>query len=332
MSKKKDLGQFYTTNSEYIISNLVDIFPEQCTVIDPFVGEGDLLKLLKNHKFIGYDIDKKIKGCIEQDTLINPPKYDGKWVLTNPPYLARNKNKDKTLYDKYKLNDLYKIAIKTMIGCDGGVLIIPINFFSGDDSKLRNEFLSKYKIIKMNIFEESVFDDTTYTVCSFSFVKSEQEKQTLDITFFPSKINKKYEIDKCDNFLIGAEITKLLNRKHKIKRLRIGDNESNSNLYLRAIDTGSMSGRISLQYRDKQFFAKETDRTFATIVLEKNYSKEEQKIIAKRFNEVLEEYRNKYNSLFLTNYRNSGKTYARKRIGFDMAYSLIDYVIKELHL
>lgn len=31
---------------------------------------------------------------------------NNKFVLTNPPYLARNKSIDKTVFDKYKTNDL----------------------------------------------------------------------------------------------------------------------------------------------------------------------------------------------------------------------------------
>lgn len=324
---KKDLGQFFTKKSEYIVGNLLDIFPNDCNIIDPFVGEGDLLKLVKNKKIIGYDIDKKIKGCIQRDTLNNPPNYEGQWILTNPPYLARNKNENKTLYDKYNLNDLYKISIKTIMNCEGGVIIIPVNFFSGDDYKLRNEFLSNYKIVKMNIFEEQVFDDTSYTVCSFSFIKNKQTEQDIDITFFPDKITKTYNINFKNNFLIGYEFNNMLDNNHNIKRLRIGD-KPNSYLYLRATDTGSNDGRISLSVIDKHFYSKETDRTFATIVLEKEYSIEHQKIIANKFNEILEKYRKKYNSLFLTNYRCTGKSYARKRIGFDMAYDLINYIIK----
>ena len=46
------------------------------------------------------------------------------------PYLARNKSKDKSLYDKYDVNDLYKCFIKNLIDDppDGGIIIIPLNF------------------------------------------------------------------------------------------------------------------------------------------------------------------------------------------------------------
>jgi hypothetical protein len=50
----------------------------------------------------------------------------------------------------------------------GGILIIPLNFWSSirlSDIELRKVFLEKYDVILLNIFEEQVFDDTTYTIC-----------------------------------------------------------------------------------------------------------------------------------------------------------------------
>ena len=40
-------------------------------------------------------------------------------------------------------------------------------------------------------------------------------------------------------------------------------------------------------------------------------------------------YRNKYNSLFLTNYRESKTNLARKRISFDLVYKIVEYVLDQ---
>ena len=45
MNKKK-LGQFYTTNYEYILSNM-EIPDNVKTIVEPFVGNGDLLNFIK---------------------------------------------------------------------------------------------------------------------------------------------------------------------------------------------------------------------------------------------------------------------------------------------
>ena len=41
----------------------------------------------------------------------------------------------------------------------------------GEHTPFIQSFLEKYNIILLNIFEEQVFDDTTYTICSFQFLK-----------------------------------------------------------------------------------------------------------------------------------------------------------------
>ena len=175
---KKQLGQFYTTNYEYILKNM-QIPDNITTIIEPFVGCGDLLSFIKNKQQYHieiYDIDPKYENTIKQDTLKNPPQYKDKFVLTNPPYLARNKSKNKEIYDKYDCNDLYKCFISILIEnvCEGGIIIIPLNFISSirkSDITLREKFLKIYSIHTINIFEESVFEDTSYSVCSLYFTK-----------------------------------------------------------------------------------------------------------------------------------------------------------------
>jgi hypothetical protein len=190
-------------------------------------------------------------------------------------------------------------------------------------------FFSKFDIIKLNIFEEKVFEDTTYTICSFSFELKKSKSNIIECKFFPSGEIKKFELKKSSGFRIGSEFFEIINSQKNIgiKRLTIGK-IPNSNLYLRAIDTGSENGRISLMINKDHFYAKESDRTFASIIMDKKYTHEQEEIICNKFNEILEKYRKKYNSLFLTNYRNSSK-YARKRISFDVAYKLISYIIEK---
>lgn len=345
MKKKNNLGQFYTTNSKYIIGNLLKYLPDTSPFIDPFAGNWDLLNILSSeYKKSGYDIDPKNDQTIELDTLSNPPKYNDCWIITNPPYLAKNKNNLKSnkskfkknnseLFEKYQTNDLYKVALKTIMNCEGGILIIPLNFFCEENSKIREEFLSQFEIKHLNIFEEQVFDDTTYTVCSFAFEKSATEllNQKLDITIFPSKEKLEFIIEKKSNFRLANEFYDLLKVESdiKISRLIKGD-KSNSNLKLRALDTGSMDGRISLSI-DEPYFDEtpnQTERAFATLKFNHKFTKNEQEFIAEKFNSILEKNRKKYHSLFLTNFRNSTSSYARKRISFDVAYKLVIYIIE----
>ena len=142
MENKVKLGQFYTKRSKYIIGNLLEDLDKNLIVVEPFCGEGDLL--IFDNEYEIYDIDPKIEGCEKRDTLSNKPDYKNRLVVTNPPFLARNKNKDKSLYNLYEVSDLYKAAIKSILDCSGGILIIPLNFFCDEDNKIRDLFFSKF--------------------------------------------------------------------------------------------------------------------------------------------------------------------------------------------
>ena len=176
MEKKHNLGQYFTTNYSYILQNM-SIPSDVCNIIEPFTGNGDLLKFIDDksqYTIECYDIESRHDYIIQRDTIKLPPVYENKFVITNPPYLARNKSQDKILFDKYDVNDLYKCFIKELLTnmCMGGIIIVPLNFWSScrkADINLRRVFLEKYEIIHINIFEEQVFDDTTTTVCAFQF-------------------------------------------------------------------------------------------------------------------------------------------------------------------
>lgn len=334
MSKKQKLGQFYTTKSQYIIGDLLQDIPIGSKIIDPFAGNFDLLNLFKEDEYVkmAYDIDPQNKNTIKQDTILNPPNYANSWIVTNPPYLARNKNKDKTIYDKYNVNDLYKAFLKTMYNCDGGIIILPLNFLSDEDSNIRLDFFSKFTIIKLKIFEETVFDDTSYTVCAFSFIKnsSSNEKYIINSTIYPSLRTVDLIAEKKYGYRIGGEFYNLIKNNSSIKISRLLKNSKqtpNTKINLRAIDTGTNNGRIELSLGEP-YFGLKTDRAFATIILSENISLEKQKFLVNEFNIFLEENRTKYNSLFLTNFRNSTKSYARKRISFDVAYNIIKYLLE----
>ena len=53
------------------------------------------------------------------------------------------------------------------------------------------------------------------------------------------------------------------------------------------------------------------------------------KILVDKMNEYIKEQREKYNSLFLTNYRESNSI-ARKRISFDLAFKICNYMLSSI--
>jgi hypothetical protein len=346
---KQTLGQFYTTNQEYILQGMK--IPDNIkNIIEPFTGNGDLITFIEqeekknNMKYTieCYDIDPKHHYIIKKDTINNPPDYTNKYLITNPPYLARNKSKDKSLFDKYDVNDLYKCVIKDILTniCLGGILIIPLNFWSSiriSDIELRKSFLKKYNVILLNIFEEKVFEDTSYTICSFQFVlkNTDAVDNKLNIIVYPSKRNIKTQLNSNNNFMIGGDIYNLkLKNNYKITRLtKKNIANANTNILVKCIDD-NINSQIGLSFvKDNDIYVDETPnqtaRTYATLIIEPKIEKDKQKQLVLNFNKYLEDHRKKYNSLFLTNYRES-KDIARKRISFDLVYSISEYILDNL--
>lgn len=320
--------QHYTTQAEYILQGLIEFIPQKVHLIEPFVGDGDLKKIFPNHTWEYYDIDPQIEGTITQDTLKNPPNYEGKWVITNPPFLAKNKAKEKELFSEYNLDDLYKISLYTSIGCEGGIFIVPLNFFTDEYSgKIRKLFLSKYQIDKINIFTEPVFTTTTYSVCAFAFHKKENIKQQLNCYLPKEKIEFSCEIqEQYDYRLAGDFFQKVEANKNYFSRL-LKDKETKgfiTNLKLYGIDT--RKEKIRIEYDSNWFYGKNTDRVYLTFVSSKELSEETQREIMVLFNQKINDFRKRYQDIVLTNYRD----YNRKRISFDFAYKLLSLCLDEL--
>lgn len=344
-SKKQQLGQFYTTNYKKILNGLYIPRRGAETIIEPFVGQGDLLEFI-NSTSAGagavemYDIDPKISGTIKRDTLLEPPDYTNKFVITNPPYLARNKNEDKTLYDKYNTNDLYKCFIKTLLESKplGGILIIPLNFWCSvrkADVLLRKMFLQEFHIVRLNVFEEPVFEDTNYSVCSFLFtLRSVEggEAAVVPTIFYPSDDEIIMSLNDENNYSFGPSLSAPSGRVVVTRLTRKNvDTKFKTNLLLSCIDGTSNDNKINLKYIDivDKYIdntPKLSARSYAVLVIEPYLETSLQKDLAHRFNKYLNENREKYHSLFLTEYREK----SRKRISFDLAYRIVQHQLNEM--
>ena len=349
---KQKLGQFFTTNHKHILQDM-KISPKIKNIIEPFCGDGDLVSFITSQtsqhskaKIECYDIDPKKDFITKRDTIKNPPNYNGKYVITNPPYLARNKSDTKELFDQYDCNDLYKCFIKELCSnyCIGGIIIVPLNFWCSirkNDIDLRRFFLKEYNVNLINIFEEKVFDDTSYTVCSFQFERREEEKNDekeekeeniININIYPSEKKIQTVLKDSNNYMIGGDIYHLKTKNYKITRLTSKNkDEKNTNILVKCIDD-SEEKKICLSYvSDKDIYIDNTpklsSRTYATLIIDPPINGEKQKWLVKSFNQFLNEYRTKYHSLFLANYRES-KDIARKRISFDLVYQICSHLLE----
>lgn len=337
MNKKQVLGQFFTTNYEKILKDLY--IPSDIThIIEPFAGAGDLINFISNKSVIieSYDIDPKNDCVVRRDTLQDPPCYDNKFILTNPPYLARNKCKDKKYFEKYQVDDLYKCFIKQLVNSNasGGIVIIPVNFWCSvrkADKDLRRDFLKKYNIVRLNIFEEPVFSDTTYSVCAFQFEKRQEEHTHLNVYIYPVEKHILADLNTTNNFLIGGDIYNLKRTfTYNITRLtKYNKDKTHTNILLKCIDDEHPIG-LSIVSKEDIYIddtPKLSARSYATLVIEPPISLEQQQLLVYNFNTLLYNFRNKFHSLFLSNYREN----QRKRISFDLAYHIVGHLLEKLN-
>ena len=138
-----------------------------------------------------------------------------------------------------------------------------------------------------------------------------------------------------NNYTIGGEIYNLpQNSDIKIERAtKLSKNIENiTNILLKCIDD-SIDSQLGFKIVDDQNrFIDTTDklsaRSYATLIINKKLTLDEQEKLVIKLNNFIKEKRNKYHSLFLTNYRNSNSI-ARKRISFELAFKICNYVLEE---
>ena len=319
----------YTTENETICGNLIKYIPKNIKLIEPFVGGEDLVQLFPNHTWETYDIDKNTNAQNYQDTLLFPPNYEGKWVITNPPFLAKNKATNKNIFDKYGVDDLYKAFLLSILDCEGGIVIIPTNFLSDERSaNIRKKFFNRFEILELNIFTIPVFKTTTYSVCSFAFQRAKLESKR-DFICNVKPAEKQYNISLYENYdyrLGGDILNKIENHKNYFGRLTSTTSSSKfiTNIKLYGLDT--RDSRIHVAF-EEPFIGKNTDRIYATFVCDMQISEEMQKQMIELFNIKFEQFRQDTFDLALTNYRD----YNRKRVGFDFAYRFLSMIYDELN-
>ena len=341
---KKQLGQFMTTNYESIFDGL-HIPDDIEKIVEPFIGNGDLLDFVKEYKVRCYDIDpgtkleKRLKNhgnatFKERDTLENPPSYKNSFIVTNPPYLAKNKSEDKSLFNKYKTTDLFRCFIHTIIDDPslGGIIIIPVNFWSSSvrqDILLRKKFLEIYRVIRLNIFEKQMFEDTSCCVCSFLFVKREDDTSKFKIYVYrPDEMIKiKVDLNEENGWTIGGEIFKLSGNNFTVTRLTSKNrNDKNTDIVVKCLDNRNEFIEMIL-VEDGTDFIDDTknlsNRTQMNLVITPPLTRKEQKKLIKNFNTFLFEVREEYASLFLSSYRE----FSRKRISFELVYSISRFLL-----
>src|SRR3989344_3945983 len=340
---KKEWGQFFTTNADNIFKGL-ERFVKNKNVTDPFSGSGDLLMWAKKNKaetVKGYDVDPdqlklKKKLITFNDSILTPRDYE--FVVTNPPYLNINKASKKTK-DKYfsgdHFEDLYQTSLASIMNSEEGIVIVPINFLSAENSaKIRKIFFDRFRIVKMNYFTKRVFLDTTYNVIAFYYKKNHKPIDSFNIKSQDNflgiyRLTEEHLVQNPGPIKISTAYNHINNKEKATVSKKLFDNIKSNIIFLRAIDSGSEKGKIKLEdirnYKLDCLVSKESSRHMIHLIFTQSVSIENQEKIIKIFNSMINDLRSKYLSLFMTNFRDNG----RKRISFDFVYKMINYIYQK---
>lgn len=325
---KKLSGQFYTITNPFKnnyffkwfknIENYYNIIDLE--ILEPFAGSNNIIKLVeelnlskpKNWKCFDINIPN-INNIPEyeiilQDTIKDFPK-GYKLVITNPPYLAKNKATilDSNNFD-YNFDDLYLKCLDLMLkNCDFVAAIIPESFITSNKYQDR-----LYCVISL---EMKMFDDTEVPVCLALFNK----EKTDDFFIVKNNINIGYY----------KELKKYLIEYKTNINWKFNDNDGIIGLY--GVDNTNEESIKFVKGNEIKNKIKNTSRAITKISgLEFKKEKELENFIQK-LNKNLKEYRNSTNDIFLTSFkglRKDGKY--RRRLDYKTAKNILNKTFIEI--
>jgi len=164
---KRQRGQFYTTGNPFILAPFKRWVEQhelsEMPVLEPFAGANNLIRALQEidmaEEFASFDIDPTHSEVLYRDTIRDFPRgFD--FVVTNPPWLAKNSAKRRGLaYPQTEYDDLYKHALALCLANTGHVAaIIPATFLQSGLFRERVE-------VVIFLHDPAMFLDTENPVC-----------------------------------------------------------------------------------------------------------------------------------------------------------------------
>ncbi len=334
ISRKVQHGQYFTKNNPFYLNSFkewFDLIPKKERFLEPFAGSNNLLKMISevygNFEFGSFDIEPpkenlfKISKIIKQDTLKNMPEgYD--FIVTNPPYLAKNSSTRKGLkwHENNRHDDLYKFCLEKMLDKYNFVAaIIPESFI------VANLFHDRlYGVISLT---QEMFSDTDCPVCIalFTDIKTKKENN-IDIYDFKIWQMEKYIGTKNELNKKSAKKLAVINKVNFIF------NDKNGPIGLFGVDNTKESTIKFVYGKDiSSDNIKVTSRAITRISINFNLTSLEVDRIISRSNEILEDYRNETQDVFMTAFkglRQDGKY--RRRLDFATAERILNKAIDDL--
>lgn len=310
MSKKRELGQYYTIQNPFIhtlFKEWINLFQyEDIICLEPYAGANNIVKLVKecgyNIKWDCYDINPSKSNSVPEyiikvnDSIINFPK-DYKICITNPPYLGKSSARKRKIDYPWLEDDLYKVCLKLMLeNCEYVAAIIPESFITANIHMDR-----LYGVISLT---NKMFEDTNCPVCLALFT--------------PNGSNNNTQIYRNDEYLGTIESLKKYELIEDINGIKYNwvFNDKNGNIGVKTVDN-QITNDCNFFYGEliNPNDIKISSRAFTRISgLPENINRDE---FITKCNNILEKYREQTKDVFLTSFkgvRQDGKY--RRRLDF----------------
>lgn len=348
LNDKQLKGQFFTSNATELLRGYEELVRGK-RVVDPFAGDWDLLNwALENGatEIEGFDIDPQNAKTERRDSLLNPPDFQNRFLVSNPPYLSSNKNKDKRAYDRWEQNDLYKCHLASLIegNCEGGILILPSNFISESRDKARDLFLRNFQPLRLDYYYYQVFPNATTGIAVIAFERKplEGEGRTFPafIHYAPENVRSvEIELRPEYKWLWGKEFFDRINSvKSPFSINKWTEDETGflTNIVLGLLDKGSWQQGLSFNEGETVVCGKKSFTTYQLLfpnVIHGQRTKdvlteEIQRKLVCRFNHELQTYRTQYHGLFLSNFMGADQ----KILSRDWCHKLLQITLEDLTL
>ncbi|WP_143279572.1 hypothetical protein [Burkholderia cenocepacia] len=331
-NNKKMHGQFYTISNPFHSQLFLSWFKsiENYSgeiLLEPFAGANNIVDMVKKftkNDWDCYDIQPNNElnkvpkyQIIQQDTLKNFPQ-GYRISITNPPYLAKNSATKSGLdFPDTEYDDIYKLALSKLLdNVDYIAAIIPDSFLT------QNLFHDRlYGVATLNC---KMFEDTECPVCLALFVPEEDKKKKgLDNDFHYYKGDIPY--GKYSELQAQRRAIEIAN-----KDLRWKFNAPKGEIGLYAIDgTSDKTIRFVEGKEIPSAKVKHTSRCVTRISgLPSNM---ETKDLIKEANQVLCEFRENTNDIFMTSFRGLRKDGDyRRRLDFSLAKAILNFSYNRL--
>jgi hypothetical protein len=335
-NSKQALGQYFTTNSDYILSGYEDVVRNK-TVIDPFAGGSDLLNwAIKNgsSNVVGYDLVPQTSNIIQNDSLVSPPNYGGMVLVTNPPYLSANKCRtgNKQPYKIWNESDYYKCHLASLdsMNCDEAIEIVPTNFFCESRDSIRRRLFKTHHIVSAKYWTQPVFDDASTGVCVLHLRRGVKNVQQFSVTILPKNTVIQMELKSEFRYLHGEDFFRYISDVDPITVIKtdVGMMPPNTKLVVGLLDNGAKPVGLSFNSGADIYCSPKSFTTYQVTLPEFNLSESQQRDIVDLFQAKMNHFRTRYHSMFLANYMGP----SQKILSRSMVHQLLSKVMMELNI